>query len=113
MSVYGTIIDSHSFDIHQIEDTQTSIVRGPTETRLSYKHDGKLIQYIKLLDNPIITKAGSLCVAKHGVLCSTSDRMNHRTIAKLLADISQAQDQKEVQVGLVNKTAYLLPVQLL
>lgn len=113
MSVYGTILTNNSFDIHEIEDTETSIVRGPSTVRLSYKHDGKLIQYVKQLDNPVIPQPGSLLVAKHGVLVATKDRMNHRTVAKLLADISQAQDQKSVQVGLINKKAYLLPVQIM
>ena len=81
MSVYGTIINNQSFDIHDIDDTETSTVRGPTTTRLSYKHDGKLIQFVKQLNDPVLTKAGALLVAKHGVLCATNDRRNHRTVA--------------------------------
>ena len=112
MSVYGKLIDN-GFDILDIEETDTSLVRGPQMVRLSYKHDGKLIQYVKNLNQPVITNSGSLLVANHGVLVGTKDRLNHRTVAKLLADISQAQDQKQIPVGLVNKTAYLLPVQIL
>ena len=101
------------FDIHDIAETDTSLTRGPLTVRFSYKHDGKLIQYVKTLPAPHLCQAGSLLVAKHGVLVSTNDRQSQRTVAKLLADISQAQESKQVQVGLLQKTAYLLPVQML
>ena len=112
MSVYGKLLNN-TFDILNIEETDTSLVRDPTTVRLSYKHDGKLIQYVKVLSQPHVTSKGSLLVSKHGVLMSTGDRINQRVVGKLLADVSQAQESKQVQIGLVNKTAYLLPVQLI
>ena len=112
MSVYGKLVND-TFDILDIEETDTSLVRNPDMIRFTYKHDGKLIQYVKTVDTPVVPLAGSLLVSKHGVLVSTYDRKNNRTVAKLLANISQAHRSKSVTIGHLTKTAHLLPVELI
>ena len=57
--------------------------------------------------------AGSLLVAKDGALIPTNDRRGPRTVAKLLADPESAVESKTQMVGHLQKTLYLLPVQIL
>ena len=112
MSVYGKLLDDN-FDILGIDESDTSLVRNPVSISLTYKHDGKLIQFVKVLDTPSQVQAGSLLVAKHGVLIGTKDRKHKSTVAKLLANISESHQQKYISVGFSTKTAHLLPVELI
>ena len=111
--ISGQLIGHNSFDILNLEETQSSLFRSPTMVRLSYKDENnKLIQYVKT--TPSITAAtGDYLVAYNGLLMPTADRQSVKTVAKLLASPSTATQSKTVQIGLINHTALLLPVQLI
>ena len=112
MTIYATILNNGTFDIIDQEETMSSITRTPFSVRLSYRDENnKLITFEKNIH--ATAHAGSLLVAKHGALMPTNDRRGPRTIAKLLANPNTAVESKTQTVGFINKTLYLLPVQII
>lgn len=97
------------FDILDVADTNTSIVRGPNVVRLSYSANGQLIQLVK--NDQATTDIGTLLVAHGHCLMPTGDKQSHRTVAKLLA--SNATETKQVSIDGRQFTASLLPCQLI
>ena len=68
MSVYGKLVND-TFDILDIDESDTSLVRNPDMIRFTYKHDGKLIQYVKTVDTPVISRffigVKARCISEH------------------------------------------------
>ena len=81
--------------------------------RLSFKDENnQLIQYVKTTPQQTMTK-GDLLVAYNDVLMPTGDRATPRTVAKLLADGSQATETKTIVIGLTSYNVKLLPVEII
>lgn len=111
--IVGKLLTHNTFDIFDLEETASSIYRSPDMCRLSYKDEnGKLVQYVKTSPTMNMQK-GDLLVTYHDMLMPTADRRSRRTVAKLLADASQATETKEVTIGVTKFTALLLPVQII
>lgn len=111
MTIYAKLTNN-AFDIIGEEETMSAITRRPDLVRLTYKdEENRLITFEKI--GAVAASTGSLLVAKEGALIPTNDRRGPRTVAKLLADPSSAVETKTQMVGLINKTLYLLPVQIL
>ena len=99
------------FDILDMEETNTSLVRNKNQVQISWSSSG-LIQLVK--NETATTDIGTLLVAHGDVLAPTGDRQSTRTVARLLAPKEQAVETKQVQLpDGSTKTAYLLPVQLI
>ena len=111
--IIGKIIGHNSFDILDLEETQSSLYRSPTMVRLSYKdEENRLIQYTKISEANV-PKRGDLLTTFHGLLLPTRDRLNTRTVAKLLANAEDAVETKAVTIGVTTCTAKLLPVEII
>ena len=112
MTVYGTLIGD-TFDIHDIDETNASLTRNKTTVRFTYKdEENKLISYVKS-SAAHTAGPGCLLVVRDSILMPVLDRKSNTTVAKLLAPFEQASASKSVAVGLVNKTAFLVPVELI
>lgn len=104
-------LTSNGFDILDVVETNTSIVRRPDLVRLSYQDDlGQLIQLVKT--DQANTDIGTLLVSHGNCLMPTGDKQSNRTVAKLLAPLASAIETKQVTVDGKQFTAHLLPVQL-
>ena len=112
MTVYGTLIGD-TFDIHDIAETNASLTRNKTTVRFTFKdEENRLISYVKT--RPAHTAGpGCLLVVRDSMFMPVLDRQSNPTVAKLLAPFEQASESKTVTVGLVNKTAFLVPVELI
>ena len=111
--IIGNLISHNSFDILDLEETQSSLYRSPTMVRLSYKdEENRLIQYVKTSPAQVMQR-GDLLVAYDNVLMPTADRKSRVTVAKLLADGDNATETKNIQIGFTNHTAKLLPVEII
>lgn len=107
MTVYGTLMGG-TFDIHGIAETNVSLVRNKSTIRLTYKDEqNRLISFVKSDEH--LPKSGDLLVVKNGVLMPIRDRHSTVTVAKLLADFNTSTQTKIIN----NKTAHLLPVQIM
>ena len=111
--IIGKLIGHNSFDILDLEETQSSLYRSPSMVRLSYKNENnQLIQYTKVSDLHVPRK-GDLLTTFHGLLLPTRDRPNIRTVAKLLADGANAVETKTITIGVTTYTLKLLPVEII
>ena len=111
--IIGKLVNHNSFDILDLEETQSSLYRSPTIVRLSYKdEENRLIQYTKVSE-PHVPRKGDLLTTFHGLLLPTRDRPNTRTVAKLLANGEDAVETKAVTIGVTTYTAKLLPVEII
>ena len=100
------------FDLIDIPETNTSMVRDQGQVRLTWNNEnGQLEQLVK--SEAAVTGIGSLLVSKGNCLLPTGDRQSNRTVAKLLAPPEQAVKTKQVVIDGTTYTAMLLPVQLL
>ena len=89
MTVYGTLMGD-TFDIHDIVETNTSLVRNKTTVRFSYKDENnKLISYVKSTDAHV-AGPGDLLVVRDSVLMPVLDRKSKLTVAKLLSTFEKA-----------------------
>ena len=105
-------ITQNGFDILDVAETNTSIVRNPSLVRLSYNDaSGRLIQLVK--NHQAVTDIGTLLVSHGDCLLPTGDKQSSRTAGKLLAPFASAVETKNVTIGGRSYTASLLPVQLL
>ena len=95
------------FDLVDLPDTNTSLVRTKDMVRLSYIQNGTLIQLVK--NESASLKIGSSLTSSHSCLVGSSNT----PIAKLLATPDQALRIKTVTIDGVERTASLLPVQIL
>ena len=96
-----------------INETNASLTRNKTTVRFRYKdEENRLISYVK---SSAAHTAGPDCllVVRDSILMPVLDRKSNTTVAKLLAPFEQASASKSVAVGLVNKTAFLVPVELI
>ena len=105
-------VTNDGFDILNVAETNTSIVRQQNLVRLSWKdEENRLIQLVK--NAPASVQIGTLLVARGNALVPTGDSHNNRTVAKLLAPYSSSTETKQVTIGGVTYTAHLLPVQIM
>ena len=111
--IVADLVSHNSFDVANLEETQSSIYRSKEMVWLSYKdEDNRLVQYVKT-SAPLSMSAGDLLVTIDDVLMPTHDRKSQRTVAKLLANGGESVEEKQITIGLTNYTAKLLPVQLI
>lgn len=103
-------LTANGFDILNVEETQTSIIRQPNMVRLSWSEDNRLIQLVKTI--PASAGIGTMLVAKGSCLLPTGDAHSGATVAKLLAPLSASSETKQVVIDGVTYTAHLLPVEL-
>ena len=104
-------ITNDGFDILDVVETNTSIIRRPDLVRLSYTDNlGQLVQLVKT--DQASTDIGTLLVSHGNCLLPTGDKQSNRTVAKLLAPLASAIETKQVTVGSKQFTAHLLPIQL-
>ena len=102
-----------TFDIHDIVETASSLTRNKTTVRFTYKdEDNRLISYVKT-SSAHTAGPGDLLVVYNDVLMPVLDRKSKGTVAKLLAPYEKATQSKTITVGIVNKTAFLLPVEFI
>jgi len=100
------------FDILDLLETDTSIIRQSNLVRLSWKDENNnLIQLVK--DTVASPDIGTLLVSHGNCLLPTGDRQSSRTVGKLLAPVTASTQQKNVTIGGTNYTAHLLPVQII
>ena len=105
-------ITNTGFDILDVAETNTSIIRNQNMVRLSYSDEnGQLVQLVKA--DVASTDIGTLLVSEGNCLLPTGDKQSKRTCAKLLAPLASAIETKQVTIGAKQYTAHLLPIQLL
>jgi len=105
-------LTSGGFDILNMDETNTSIVRQSDMVRLSWKdEENRLIQLVKTAQAS--ASIGTLLVARGNALVPTGDSHSSRTVAKLLAPISASSETKQITIQGVVYTAHLLPVQVI
>ena len=110
--MYVAQLTANGFDILNVAETDTSIVRQSNFVRLSWKdEENRLVQLVKNLQ--ATAAIGTLLVARGSYLLPTGDTQSNVTVAKLLAPMSAATDTKQVTIDGVTYTAKLLPVQIL
>ena len=111
--IHAILNNDNTFDILGVDETESSISRSPTYVRLTYKDEqNRLITFEKI--QPALTTKGSLlCVGQNGTLIPTMDRLSLSTVARLVAHPDSATETKNIQIGLLNKTLYLLPVEMI
>ena len=100
------------FDLIDLIETGTSMVRDPGQVRLTWTNESSQLEQL-VKTEAAVTGIGSLLVSKGNCLLPTGDRQSSRTVAKLLAGPEQAVRTKEVVIDGTTFTARLLPVQLL
>ena len=111
--ITGKLLSHNSFDILDLDETQSSLYRSPDLVRLSFKDENNnLVQYTKTSATRTPTK-GDLLVVFNNVFMPTGDRRSNRTAAKLLANSDQSTQSKQITIGFTTYTLKLLPIALI